>query len=63
VLLLFAKIFSDGLACRLAVFLTKDRTFQNLQHCSFWFTKKGVMKETWSEAVHTLTDFIFVSLG
>jgi hypothetical protein len=26
----FKKIFSDGFACRLVVFLTKEGTFQNM---------------------------------
>jgi len=30
------KILSDGFACRLAVFLTKEWTFQNTWHCNFW---------------------------
>ena len=34
------KIYYEGLACRLVIFLTKEGTFQNSWHCHFWLHKE-----------------------
>jgi hypothetical protein len=59
VLLLFEKICSGGLACRLA-FFDKRRKIPEFVTCVF--TGKGIMKQTWSGAVHTLKEFILVDI-
>jgi hypothetical protein len=44
--LFFKKIFSDGFARRLVVFLTKEGHSRVRDTVIFGFTKRGVRKET-----------------
>jgi len=42
VVILLEKIFSDGLACKLAVFLTKlGAALQNMWHGKYWLHHDG----------------------
>ena len=57
---LFKKIFSDWLACRLAVFLTKEATFQN-EDSNVGLYKEIVLKpaEQWTHILTALSYSVF----
>ena len=65
---MFENILSEGLACKMAVFLIKRKGHSRICGTVICgtvisgFTKRGLMKQTWSAAHHILTAFTLVDL-